>query len=48
MPPAVVLKLAGTPGQLVSEVKAVADVLVSTVSVAHLGTLVQKPLTCTQ
>ena len=48
MPLAVVLKLAGVLGQLVSEVGVVALVLVSTVSEAQLVTLVHKPVTCTQ
>jgi hypothetical protein len=43
-----VLKLAGDPGQLVSQVTGVADVFVKTVSVAQLVTLVHTPVTCTQ
>ena len=42
------LNVAGVPGQLTSEVKAVAEVLVRTVSEAQLVTLVQAPVTWTQ
>jgi hypothetical protein len=45
VPEGEVLKVAGVPGQLVSEVKAVAVVLASTVNVAQLVKLVQKPAT---
>ncbi len=48
MPEATVLKVAGVPGQLTSEVKAVAEVLVRTVSEAQFVTLVQAPVTWTQ
>ena len=42
------LKVAEVPGQFVSDVKVVAVVLVSTVSVAQFVTLVQAPVTSTQ
>ena len=42
------LKRAGVPGQLVSETNGLAEVLVSTVSVAQLVTLVHEPVTWTQ
>ncbi len=48
MPEATVLKVAGVPGQLTSEFRAVAEVLVRTVSEAQLVTLVQAPVTWTQ
>jgi hypothetical protein len=44
----VVLNKAGEPGQLVSEVRAVALVLASTANVAQLVALVQNPVTWTQ
>ena len=48
VPEATVLNEACAPGQLVSEVKLEAEVLVSTVSEAQLVTLLQLPVTCTQ
>jgi hypothetical protein len=48
VPDGAVLKVAGEPGQFVSEVKAVADTLVKTVSDAQLVALVQNPVTWTQ
>jgi hypothetical protein len=48
VPEGIVLKVASVPGQFVSEVSGVADVLVRTVRVAQLVTLVQKPVTWTQ
>jgi hypothetical protein len=48
VPEGEVLKLASVLGQLVSEVSAIAEVLVRTVRVAQLVTLVQKPVTWTQ
>jgi hypothetical protein len=48
VPVGVVLKVAGVPGQFVSETRAVAEAFSSTVSVAQLVTLVQNPATRTQ
>ncbi len=48
VPDATVLKETGVPGQLIKEVRAAADVLARTVSVAQLVTLVQKPVTWMQ
>ena len=48
MPLAIVLKLAGVLGQLVRLLNWLALVFVSTVRLAQLVTLVQRPVTCTQ
>jgi hypothetical protein len=48
VPDATVLNAAGDPGQLVSEVNAVAEVPARTVSIAQFVTLVQAPVTMTQ
>ena len=48
VPEATVVNVAGDPGHNVKLVNGVAVVLVSTVKVAQLVTLVQKPLTFTQ
>ncbi len=48
VPEAAVLNVAGVPGQLTREVRAVAEVLVRTVNEAQLVTLVQAPVTWTQ
>ena len=45
VPEATVVNEAGVPGQLTSEVRAVAEVFVRTVSEAQLVTLVQAPVT---
>jgi hypothetical protein len=45
VPEGVVLKVAGVPGQLVREVRAVAEVLSRTVRVAQLVMLEQAPVT---
>ncbi len=47
VPEGVVLNEAGVPGQLVSEVNAVAEVAGRTVRAAQLVVLVQKPVTWT-
>jgi hypothetical protein len=48
VPEATVAKLAGVPGQFVSDVNGVADALTRTVSVPQLVTLVHAPVTWTQ